>query len=1022
MRIAKVLLQNVKSYGGATTIELTTGINAVCGENGAGKSTILEAIGYALFGYKPYRLDAFLREGEKNGSIVVTVEDDDGVSYDVVRKLGTSSGQAVYNELAQRIAEGETDVRAWLLDFFRLEPGTDIAKLFEDTVGPPQGTLTAIFLESAGPRSKKFDRLLGIEDYATAAQALKGVSNLFRDEAEDAERRAAVLEGDARRLPEVEGRQAELVRRQAALGLELEGLRQEQEALAGKRDLLDRARQAIQAAEAALSVAEARSSEARRRQEELAAELAQAEEAARVVEESRPGYQACQEATGLLRQLEVRRKERDTLRQKAETAGRNALQWKQQVQAVSEQLAALARDEARAAELELLVPEQERREGSAREAEERLRARDEAAHQLTTAEERSRAAEGRLQEATRRLVEVEEAKPVAAGLATLRDQERALRDSRARLEQQSLALKQGAEGLVEAKGRLGRLRQDMEQLGKQVETLRPLEPLASQSPARQQERDGVASTLAALEARHKEALRTRGQVEGGLCPFFHERCLNLREGLSLDTHFDGVIAATSAELGMARGRLSAVDSSLAEARAAERAFSRLPDLERQLQHLGEARAKLEEELGRVERQQLELAAIPREQARLEGELRALEPRLTQAEAAWKAASGEAGWRSQAEEAFQSLERERKTMDKLHSPVQAGAGAEEAVAATHAALAELGDPRGEAALLRGRVTRERPAAERALERAQRDEAAARAVEEDAKKALEPYTRLEEEIAAATARRDASQPSHNRFLASEVEASRLGQRRLSHDKATREADQAKTALSAAAETAEGLRASYDEAGHLRLRHLLEEAGAKIAGARMELDLKRSEEERLQEELALLRKSKDEMEVIQRQAQGSRRLRDTVEAVRLALDAAGPEIGRALLRRISDRATGLYRDLLGQPAVSLEWGTDYEIRTRIRTEEREFKQLSGGEQMAAALAVRLALLQTISNLRVAFLDEPTAHMDATRRTNLAAQIQNLRSFDQLVVISHDDSFDTLFGHVVRLVKRDGVTVVEP
>ena len=166
---------------------------------------------------------------------------------------------------------------------------------------------------------------------------------------------------------------------------------------------------------------------------------------------------------------------------------------------------------------------------------------------------------------------------------------------------------------------------------------------------------------------------------------------------------------------------------------------------------------------------------------------------------------------------------------------------------------------------------------------------------------------------------------------------------------------------------------------------------------------------------------METTQREAAESRRLVEAVESIRRALDAAGPEIARALLRRISARATGIFRELLGQPTVSLEWDADYEIRCRVRAEEREFKQLSGGEQMAAALAVRLALLQTLSNLRMAFLDEPTAHMDAVRRTNLAAQIQNLRSFDQLVVISHDDSFDTLFGHVVRLSKQAGATVVE-
>src|SRR5512133_928057 len=120
MRIAKIVLHNVKSYGAHTTIDLAPGINAVCGENGAGKSTILEAIGYTLFGYKPYKLEAFLREGEKSGSITATVEDENGCAFEVVRKLGSGSGQAVYDELGQRIAEGEADVRRWLADFLNL--------------------------------------------------------------------------------------------------------------------------------------------------------------------------------------------------------------------------------------------------------------------------------------------------------------------------------------------------------------------------------------------------------------------------------------------------------------------------------------------------------------------------------------------------------------------------------------------------------------------------------------------------------------------------------------------------------------------------------------------------------------------------------------------------------------------------------------------------------------------------------------------------------------------------------------
>ena len=50
MHIAYIELQNVKSYEKSGRIEFAKGINAISGQNGAGKSTILEAIGFALSG------------------------------------------------------------------------------------------------------------------------------------------------------------------------------------------------------------------------------------------------------------------------------------------------------------------------------------------------------------------------------------------------------------------------------------------------------------------------------------------------------------------------------------------------------------------------------------------------------------------------------------------------------------------------------------------------------------------------------------------------------------------------------------------------------------------------------------------------------------------------------------------------------------------------------------------------------------------------------------------------------------
>ena len=48
----------------------------------------------------------------------------------------------------------------------------------------------------------------------------------------------------------------------------------------------------------------------------------------------------------------------------------------------------------------------------------------------------------------------------------------------------------------------------------------------------------------------------------------------------------------------------------------------------------------------------------------------------------------------------------------------------------------------------------------------------------------------------------------------------------------------------------------------------------------------------------------------------------------------------------------------------------------------------------------------------------MDELRRMNLADQIRRVRGFDQLIVISHDDTFEQGLDSLVRLNKVDGET----
>ena len=117
MRIAQVDLENVKSYE-RESIVFTPGTNAICGQNGAGKSTVLEAIGFAVFDYLATNQDQFVREGEKVATVTVHLVDRDGRTYHIVRKCGSYSKHYVYDpEIDQKLVDGKSDTMAWLNEF-----------------------------------------------------------------------------------------------------------------------------------------------------------------------------------------------------------------------------------------------------------------------------------------------------------------------------------------------------------------------------------------------------------------------------------------------------------------------------------------------------------------------------------------------------------------------------------------------------------------------------------------------------------------------------------------------------------------------------------------------------------------------------------------------------------------------------------------------------------------------------------------------------------------------------------------
>lgn len=203
MHISKIELENIKSHVNST-FEFTRGTTAITGENGAGKTTVIEAVAWVLFDLLEYKKEDFIRRGQKKGSIQVTFESGlDEREYIVFRDTGTSY-YVTDPRLSTRIANKKEEVFRFLWQHLGLEPGTDLGALFREAIGVPQGTFTAIFLARATQRKAAFDRLLKVEEYRQAAEKLLDTSRYIDMGIGDIRERVARSEGELSRAPAVD--------------------------------------------------------------------------------------------------------------------------------------------------------------------------------------------------------------------------------------------------------------------------------------------------------------------------------------------------------------------------------------------------------------------------------------------------------------------------------------------------------------------------------------------------------------------------------------------------------------------------------------------------------------------------------------------------------------------------------------------------------------------------------------------------------------------------------------------------
>jgi len=181
-------MENIRSYE-KEKIDFPSGTSLFEGDVGSGKSTILMAMEFALFGLGNQRGDALLRKGSKKGSVFLSFNVEEK-EYQIKRTLVRGNSDSVRQDKALLSADGRkvqlssSEIKERILDILNFkEPPNPRAQsvIYRYAVYTPQEEMKFILAQKPDTRLETLRKAFGIEDYKTAADNAKLISNGIKD-------------------------------------------------------------------------------------------------------------------------------------------------------------------------------------------------------------------------------------------------------------------------------------------------------------------------------------------------------------------------------------------------------------------------------------------------------------------------------------------------------------------------------------------------------------------------------------------------------------------------------------------------------------------------------------------------------------------------------------------------------------------------------------------------------------------------------------------------------------------------
>jgi exonuclease SbcC len=189
MILKSLKLENIRSYT-EQTVELPLGTTLFEGDIGSGKSTILLAIEFALFGLGSEKGAGLLRLGEKRGSVTLRFEVE-GEEYEIYRCLERKGKGVQQSDCYIKTKEGTlhlsaSEVKEKILEILKFnEPPDPKAQsvIYRYAVFTPQEEMKAILWMKPDVRLQTLRKAFRIEDYRIAMDNAQAIARLINEKA-----------------------------------------------------------------------------------------------------------------------------------------------------------------------------------------------------------------------------------------------------------------------------------------------------------------------------------------------------------------------------------------------------------------------------------------------------------------------------------------------------------------------------------------------------------------------------------------------------------------------------------------------------------------------------------------------------------------------------------------------------------------------------------------------------------------------------------------------------------------------